>query len=296
MNHLNLFSFKKDDLVKINLTAFDENNNEIDSLKQNNYLFTITDQKDETEIIPFLLINKPLKENIELEYQFSKDVLIEELKGKKIKFVISLLDYKTAEFIQLSAELKKAKNDIAIKDLNFQNKTKELQHVEEQLKLALNDVKKAKEAQVVERLTLPKEELDNIKKYSLQKFVEDFTNPYGTLKMAINAGENSSSQEVKNYLMGFKMVLGMLENSLNNHGITEFQPSLNTEFDPETSKIIEQVVNDDLKPNTILKVNQNGFKLYDRVIKPALVVASKYSDEKAKTKENKKNKKMKTKQ
>ncbi|WP_051617845.1 nucleotide exchange factor GrpE [Mycoplasmopsis iners] len=283
------FIYEIGDLVKFNIKAFNSKDELIEKLSGQNIELVLNNEDTKYSS---LFIGQDLKQSFISQKQFEKNEELGITEEDHIVFQIDVLDYEKAELAKLKADNLKLKNDLLIKDITIRNISASLSHSEEQLRLALEDVKKAKEAQVVERLTLPKEELEKIKLYAMQKFFDDFLTPYSTLKMAFDAASNSDNPEVKNYTLGFNMVLNMVENVLNDYGIVEFVPQLNSEFDPETSKIIEQIVDDSQKANTIIKVKQNGYKLHERVLKPALVIATKHS-EKTNDKNHKKNKKHK---
>ena len=49
-------------------------------------------------------------------------------------------------------------------------------------------------------------------------------------------------------------------------------------FDPNIHDAIMQVERDDVEPNTVVQELQKGYKLHDRVIRPATVAVSKKKD------------------
>ena len=90
--------------------------------------------------------------------------------------------------------------------------------------------------------------------------------------MALEA--NVTSQEMKNFLVGFEFIYRNLVSVLENEGVSELAPKVGDQFDPSTMQAIETVYDENIKPNTITKVNVKGYKLHDRLIRPSIVVVS----------------------
>ena len=62
--------------------------------------------------------------------------------------------------------------------------------------------------------------------------------------------------------------------ALTDHGITEI-PAEGETFDPTLHQAVQTVpVQDDQKPETVVKVLQAGYQLKDRVLRPAMVVVA----------------------
>ncbi|VDR42251.1 nucleotide exchange factor GrpE [Mycoplasmopsis caviae] len=156
----------------------------------------------------------------------------------------------------------------------------------------LKELRAAKVPETVQRVTVPKEEVDKIKQYALQKFFEDFSTHFATLQGAIKAGARSENSGVKNYVVGFEMIINLINDVLTKHGIRAIEPKIGDDFDPNTQKVLEVEKHADKKHNSIIKVSAVGFKLYDRVIKPALVVINQNSSVDTKAKQEEKSEKV----
>ncbi|MCU9939835.1 nucleotide exchange factor GrpE [Mycoplasmopsis felis] len=116
-------------------------------------------------------------------------------------------------------------------------------------------------------------EKETIKQFALQNFLEDFMTLFNNLTMAVNAGSNSTSQEVKNYNLGFNIVLQQFENVFNNHNVELIKPDLESEFNPDVQEVIDFI--EDNTNNIIKKVVSYGIKLNGRLITPAKVILTK---------------------
>ncbi|AHI52711.1 nucleotide exchange factor GrpE [Spiroplasma culicicola] len=81
--------------------------------------------------------------------------------------------------------------------------------------------------------------------------------------------------EIKNYLMGFEMIINQIDQALNNAGVSMITTNLGDDLNPEIHNAIEQVESNDFTTGKIVAVISNGYKLHDRVIKHAAVKVAK---------------------
>lgn len=179
--------------------------------------------------------------------------------------------------------INKINNDLISKNLNLEI---EISKLREKLKTYENDFKtqihsfEEKGNQKVKEL---KEELHKkfeeeakiLKLYGAQSFFEDFLSPFLNLKTAIDFGSNSNDPNVSNYVKGFSMLFAQLEAIMENFGITKIEPKVGDVYDSNTQQIYQLEVGE---KDIILKIQSIGFKLHERVIKPALVIVGKNDD------------------
>lgn len=133
-------------------------------------------------------------------------------------------------------------------------------------------------------------EMENVKKrlmqekkdlisYSIGNFVEEFLGPIDNLENALSYTDNMSD-EMKNWAMGFKMILDQFKNALGNSGIFEYE-SLGKPFDPNFHEAVELVETDEHEDGIIIEELMKGYKQDKRIIRVAKVkVAKKVSKEK----------------
>ena len=72
---------------------------------------------------------------------------------------------------------------------------------------------------------------------------------------------------------GLSMVRRQLQDFLREMGVEEISP-LGQKFDPNLHEAVSQEASKDKPEGTILKVMRRGFKLKDRLLRPAMVVVS----------------------
>ena len=77
---------------------------------------------------------------------------------------------------------------------------------------------------------------------------------------------------IKNLVIGIKAVEKELIDSLEKHGVSKFE-SVNQKFNPEIHQAVSKVHNE--KPEgLIVEEMQKGFKIGERLLRPAMVVVS----------------------
>ncbi len=78
---------------------------------------------------------------------------------------------------------------------------------------------------------------------------------------------------LKNYLIGFQYIYRNLVAALENEGVSEIAPKVGDKFSPDTMNAVETVETDG-EENLVVDVHVNGYKLHDRLIRPANVTVS----------------------
>lgn len=116
------------------------------------------------------------------------------------------------------------------------------------------------------------EEVSNLLKYSNQDIINDIILVLDNFDRAINI--NNPSDEVKNFLVGFKMIYNQLVETLKNYGVSELDV-LNKPFDSNTCEAVLVDNNNELDNDLVVEVLLKGYKLKDRVIRPAKVKVNK---------------------
>lgn len=177
-----------------------------------------------------------------------------EEQDKELARLTDLTINQMQQIVQLKFELEKNQNDYIEKAKSFQKDAQD----------KINNFKAEYSAKL-------DEEKNNIKKFAIQKLVEQIINPLLNIEIAISAGKKQGP-EVQAYVMGFEMLMNMLYQSMESFGIQSILPAEGEEFDPHIHEILEQVEG---PHNKIVQTVKRGIKLYDRVVKPAVVKVGK---------------------
>ena len=125
------------------------------------------------------------------------------------------------------------------------------------------------------RKSLEKEHSDIIK-YRAMGFIEDLLPVLDSFHMAL--ANEPTSQELKNYLVGFQFVYRNLVSVLENEGVKEISPNIGDKFDDKTMNGVDITIQEG-EENLVTKVYAKGYELHGRLIRPAQVSVSKNKEE-----------------
>lgn len=115
-------------------------------------------------------------------------------------------------------------------------------------------------------------DVENARKYALEKFAEDLLPIIDNLERAIaSAGEG---EEVKPVLEGLELTLKSFVDTLAKYNVEQVDPH-GEPFDPQLHQAMTMVPNPDIEPNSVMDVVQKGYTLNGRLVRPAMVVVSK---------------------
>lgn len=106
-------------------------------------------------------------------------------------------------------------------------------------------------------------------KYAVENFATELVAVKDSLEAAL-ATENATAE---NFKSGVELTLKQLRAAFDKFNVAEENP-VNQKFDPHRHQAIS-MVEADAEPNTVVAVLQKGYKLNDRVIRPALVTVAK---------------------
>ena len=122
------------------------------------------------------------------------------------------------------------------------------------------------------RKRLLKEKQEMIQ-YALQNQILEFITPIDQLENALKHAENSS-QEIKHWCMGFEMILSHFKDVLSANGVYPFT-SIGNAFDPNLHEAVDVIVTDEHPDGIVIEESLKGYKMGDKVIRPARVKVSK---------------------
>ena len=118
-------------------------------------------------------------------------------------------------------------------------------------------------------------EKDEAVKYANASFLERLIPILDNFELGLNAAR--SSAEGSPILAGMDMIAKQLNDFLLGHGV---EPVLGEgqKFDPNLHEAVAQEASDDVPEGVVLRQLRKGFKLRDRLLRPATVVVSKGAD------------------
>ena len=182
------------------------------------------------------------------------------------------------------SDLKKQENLIKGKKSPEKNATKKVKNsqdlLNDELKTKLKDIEDKLLRSLADNDNLRKrhdKEIEDNSKYAIKNLSYSLLNVADNLQRAIASISSSDSTGIddnvfKNLVIGIKAVEKELIDSLEKHGVTKFE-SINQKFNPEIHQAVSKIHNE--KPEgLIVEEMQKGFKIGERLLRPAMVVVS----------------------
>jgi molecular chaperone GrpE len=132
-------------------------------------------------------------------------------------------------------------------------------------------------------------EMDNLRKrmerekaeatlYAASNFARDILSVSDNMDRALATAEadhlREATEPVKHLVAGVEVTRRELLNVFERHGIKRIDPT-GEKFDPHFHQAMFEVPTDEQPPGTVVQVMQAGFKIGDRVLRPALVGVAK---------------------
>jgi molecular chaperone GrpE len=170
----------------------------------------------------------------------------------------------------------KKNNTMATEDTKKQTKTtkkaneinKEITELKELIAKLEADILYSKaEAENIRKRSL--EEIEKARKFAVERFSQEILLVKDSLDAALII-EKASLDDYKN---GMELTKKQLINIFEKFGIEEIDPVGET-FDPNYHQAMSMIESED-DPNKVLTVMQKGYKLNERMLRPALVSVSK---------------------
>ncbi|ACZ48739.1 putative GrpE protein [Anaplasma centrale str. Israel] len=159
----------------------------------------------------------------------------------------------------------KVQQRVAADVLELEKLRAEVEHLRDQLRLAVADSKNLKR--------LAQKEVEEARTLSISDFVRDLISSCDNLEASL---KNLSDDD--NVHAGVRMTWDGLISTLSSHGVTRVSP-LGEQFDPRFHKAVTQAVDDNKPAGTVLEVIQAGYIIQTKVLRPALVIVSTTSSE-----------------
>ena len=126
-------------------------------------------------------------------------------------------------------------------------------------------------------------DLENLKKRSIKEredavhrtrsqLISDLLPSIDAFKMGLSEAEKHTN--AKEFVEGFGMAMKQMNNVLDEYGLVVLEPT-EQEFDPKYHEAINYEINEDLDEGTVIKTIRCGYRLGDKLLRPATVILSK---------------------
>ena len=140
--------------------------------------------------------------------------------------------------------------------------TEENNNLVEKVKLA--------QAELINYRKRKDEETANLLKYANQDLILEIIQVVDNFERAIKLDDNNLTDDISKFLAGFKMMYASLTETLARFGVEEIN-RVGQIFDPSQEQALLTDCVEDKEDEVVLEVLLKGYKLKDRVIRPASV-------------------------
>ena len=158
----------------------------------------------------------------------------------------------------------------------------ELEQAMEQEELSREEQLEAEVAELKNKLLRSAADLENYRKrstrdkadairYGNQRLLEDLLPVIDNFGMGMQASEQDSGSMI---YMGMSMVQKQLDDFLANQGVQAVDLQPGTMFDPKVHDAMAQEVSDTFEEGQIIRVMRKGYKMGERLVRPAKVVVA----------------------
>ena len=128
-------------------------------------------------------------------------------------------------------------------------------------------------------------DLEQQKKFAVSHFAKDILSVADNLgrvletaaktnEGAIQDFHKDASALFKTFLDGVKITGKELKNYLEKHGVQKIE-TIGKKFDPAFHKVVDEIEDASKEAGTVVKELQSGYKMFDKVLREALVVVTK---------------------
>ena len=115
-------------------------------------------------------------------------------------------------------------------------------------------------------------DLEKSRKFALERFMKDLLQVRDSLERGLDLSDESVTAE--SLREGQELTLKMLTKVMQDYDLEIIDPA-GEPFDPELHEAMTVQPSEELEEDTVMEVLQKGFRLHDRLIRPAMVVVSK---------------------
>jgi len=115
-------------------------------------------------------------------------------------------------------------------------------------------------------------EVQNAHKFALERFFGELLPVRDSLELGIVAANDAA--EVAQLRAGLELTLKQLAAAMEKSGAHAVNPDVGVKFNPAEHEAMAMMPTDQQEPNTVVQVMQKGYRLNERLIRPAKVIVA----------------------
>ena len=118
-------------------------------------------------------------------------------------------------------------------------------------------------------------EMNDARAYAIQKFARDLLGVADNLSRALaHAPKSDGDPLAASLAVGMEMTQKELLAAFERNGLKRLAPAMGEKFDPHKHQAMSEMTSAEAAPGAVLQVMQDGYELFGRVIRPAMVVVA----------------------
>ena len=114
-------------------------------------------------------------------------------------------------------------------------------------------------------------EHEKSRRLTLERFMNDLLPVRDSLERGLEAAGQATTVEA--LTQGKQLIMKMLTKVMGDHGLQPIDP-VGEPFDPQSHEAMTMLASEEHDENTVIEVLERGYRLHDRLIRPAKVVVS----------------------
>lgn len=114
-------------------------------------------------------------------------------------------------------------------------------------------------------------DLERSRKLALEGIMKDLLQVWDSLERGL--GVSGESVTIESLVEGQELTMKILKKVMQDHNLEVIDP-LGQPFNPEFHEAVTVLPSADVEENTVIEVLQKGFRLHERLIRPAMVIVS----------------------
>lgn len=118
-------------------------------------------------------------------------------------------------------------------------------------------------------------EVENAHRFGVERLVATLLPVRDSMEAAIVSAEKADAEAL---LEGQRATLRLLDEALKSAGIEEIDPE-GEPFDPNQHEAMSMLPSAEVEPNSVLQVVQKGYRLHERIVRPARVIVARDPEE-----------------
>lgn len=118
-------------------------------------------------------------------------------------------------------------------------------------------------------------EINDARAFAIQKFARDLMGVADNLSRALaHAPKDSHDPLARNLAVGLEMTQKELMSAFERNGLKRLAPQPGDKFDPHQHQAMTEQTSTTVAPGAVIEVLQDGYELFGRIVRPAMVVVS----------------------